>query len=108
MLKPILLLLLLANGPTATMKVDVNVTPSVSAPPPPAPGGAPGSRGNPGNPALTAAQIGSAVGTGVAIAIPKGHTLRACTPNLPPEQSAWKSLLEDADGQLCNLTKVAS
>ena len=107
MLKPILLLLFLANGPTSTMRVDVNVTPSVNAPPPVTPP-SPAKPGKAGTPGPASVLSGEAAGVGTAIALPKGHTLRACTPNLPPEQSAWKSLLEQADGQLCNVTKVAS
>ena len=91
MLKTLALLLLLANT-SSTVRVDVTVTPSVRVPS--------GRR-----PGTAAGDLLAAPGIGV-LQLPAGHTLVACKPNLEPEQSAWKELLENANGRLCTVTRV--
>jgi hypothetical protein len=94
MLKTLTILLLFSSA-TSTVRVEVNVTPSVQAPRP----------SSSGSGALMGLGGAAGVGGGVVL-VPSGHSLRACKPNLQPEQSAWKDLLLDANGQLCTVTKV--
>ena len=88
----ILTALLLLSSATATLRVEVNVTPSVQGP-----------ASNPGS--LRGLESAAGVSGGV-VSLPTWHRLSFCKPNLQPEQSAWKDLLLDANGQLCTVTRV--
>ena len=96
MLAKLMIVGLLLSGGTTTLKINVVAEPGVKAPPAVRPGDI-----GPW-PIVGAGAIG---GTGV-IYWPKGHRLRACQPNLDPDQSAWRELLKEADARLCSVTRV--
>ena len=98
MLAKILIVAMLASGGTTTLTINVNATPGVQVkvPPPPVT-----------DPNLLPALLGAgSVGTAGVIFWPRGHRLSACRPNVEPDQSAWKTLLKEADGRLCSVTRI--
>ncbi|MBI2677682.1 MAG: hypothetical protein HYX28_02760 [Candidatus Koribacter versatilis] len=98
MIGKLLIVAMLATGGTASIGVNLTVTPGVQTPPP-APPRHPGSGWAP--------LVGAAGVAGTTVVLwPKGHRLRACNPNLDPDSSAWRDLLKEANGRLCTVTRV--
>lgn len=92
----ILMLAMLAPQGEKSLTVRVNVTEGTPVAAPARPGG----RGP-----LAPALMGIAIGT-TNVPWPRGRQRTACAPNLDPEESAWRELLEEADGRLCTVTYV--
>jgi len=99
MLTKILIVALLAAN-TTNIGVTVQLTPAVQTP---------GPSGHPGPGPLGAGPVAASVGgiaTTVPVAWPTGHKMRACNPNLEPDQSAWRDLLKEANARLCTVTRI--